>query len=427
MTINRRSLMASAVAAATPAAFTGLGASLFSQSSMAQMENTDIFTSYDSEKMDKILKLTWTENQSAPFGAKYVGWTSAMVPIDFVQFYRRPINNGKGFDAKVSHWQAEYRNGKKYRKEKVLLEISFNADDSGNLVTFYSPDGNTNNLLYTDIRNSGDADSADVRNFNCTSLTYNDPNHRSLWSPPLAPITYPLLNFNDQQLTISDNINIPGYLRTTFWAYEKNAQTGAHTYGQYHRVSILLPTGIVNEPYRWFSRVVKSSDPWVDGTLLQAETDLRQYAAVSWARWGLIAPIFKTGRDIRRLGQQYAAQRLTPGLLIVSAGNCIANFFMYISCNTTLWGAYASASTSGDRIAAIFTLVDVIIGHNKLVDRLYTGPNSIRIDSSLLFDNTAVVAGSYPSTNMLWTYGSPINNNPVADNSACVVYPVNTL
>jgi hypothetical protein len=426
MTIKRRSIIASAIAAASPGVLTGLGASLFSQTSNAQANEPVPFNSIDSDKYDTILTLVQTNNLPGPFNSLYSGMISAMVGIDFLQYYRRPINNGRGFEGKFSHWQAEYRKGKKYRKERVLLKVSFNAEDTGNLVLFGAPDG----APYNDIRSSGDYNSADTRVYKCDSLTYADPYNfnRRLWTPPYSSQAYPALSFNDSQLTVSEDVIIPGYRRTTFWAYTQNAFNGAYTYAQFYRYSLLLPTGLVNEPYRWYSRVVNSSDPWSTDTLLSAEANMRAYANVMLSRWGRMTFSQSMVHYYPLFAQLYVAQGLTQGLLINSAGVVLGGLFFFGYYDPNIWSNLGAAATSADRIAVTFTLNDVLYGSNGLVSNLLMGPNKFPISSNALFNNLSAPAGVNANTASLWAYGAPIDNNPVAaSTSQCLVRAVDQL
>lgn len=393
---TRRSLIASAAAAAaSPAALSALGVTLFSQASHAAdtLETSAAYTPYDSGALYQVPKLMWVNNEPGPNGTFYTGWMGQMIGIDFLEIYRAPANNGAGFTGSMVHWQAYYKNGKKYRRGIELAKFSFNTDGAGKLFATWKPDGND---LYTDVRHGGSSNAAEIRVKNCASFSSD----RELWPANLVP--YGGIAFNDDQLSVVETVSFAGYRRTAFWGFTSAPGTANRTAQLFYRISMALPQSDTTTPFRWHTRVELASSAWSTGTLLVAEGFMRQYAAASISRWGRAPFALAAGGGVWNTFQasnHYASQNINPGQMVIGTAMLVATLLLYIGTEAALWTTLASASSNGDRIAVHYTTQSNLDASNNLVGTIYGYSNSASpINSTTFFTNT--VDGQ--NTAVLW-------------------------
>ena len=419
---TRRSLIASAVAASTsPTALSVLGVNLFSQASHAAntLETTGTYGSFDSGALYQIPKLVGVINEPGPNGTFYTGWMGKLEPIDFLQIYRYPANNGAGFTGLMVHWQAYYKYGKKYRRGLVLARVAFNTEGSGKLYVISSPDGVF--PAYTDIRNGGSPDFAEIRIKDCSGFS----NSRELW--PASQVPYGDLVFNDTQLRVLETVSIPGYRRTTFWGF-RGVPGGANSAQLYYRISMSLPVANTDAPFQWYTRVVPADSTWAINTLLVAEGFMRQYAGVSDTRWGRAAFALLGGGGVwttYQASNHYAFQNTIPGQIVIGSAMLIAAFLFYTTAEASLWSTLASASANGDRIAIHFMTETGLEASNNLVSTLY-GYSNRPLDPVLLFTNTldgrntaALWAGPTATTTLIPATAKPAPTNPANLTGTC--------
>jgi hypothetical protein len=331
-----------------------------------------------------------------------------MVPIDFIQLYRVPANNGDGFSGQLVHWQAYYQNGVKKRRGITLAKIYFNTDGTGKLYATWTPDGKTD--LYTNERLGGNADQSSILVKNCSAFS----DSRELW--PASQAIHQKIKFNDAQLFVTDQVQFGGYQRTSFWAF----RAGSTATELFFRISLALPTNDPTNPFRWYSRVEPANTTWATNTLLVAEGFMRQYANASVSRWGraLFAPVMGAGVwNLFQGSNHYAIQNVTPGQVVIGSAMLLASMLFYVSLDTNLWTTHGNASTQGDRIAIHFSTQSGLDASNNLVADLFQDPFSgTPLNSRLMFTNT--ITGL--NTAELWT--GPTNNagqNPANTVGSC--------